>query len=327
MVRITPETSSPGLTRAHLSGLALVMSAAALWATVGVVSRFVPHELAVPDEVYGFARTIVAGPAMLLMALVTGCTRKIGVGVGDLSGFLLFGISCAIFQVCLFRSFTLLGVTITVFLTVCLPPVITVFWSLRKIGEPISRQVLLALAISVTGLLAFVSTDTASGNPLDLMLGLALSLLASVAFVLMTNAARSLCADHSPIFVSGLGLVIASLVLALAAMTIAPHAPTHLRAAMGDWRSISVLVYLGLGPTALAYVCYCAGMARCRSAVTGLIASMIEPAVATGLSFLFLNETLTAWQALGCLMLLTAIVMLWLDEQKSSVPVAIAAQS
>ncbi|WP_365967741.1 EamA family transporter [Mesorhizobium sp.] len=96
---------------------------------------------------------------------------------------------------------------------------------------------------------------------------------------------------------------------------------------MGDWRSLSVLIYLGLGPTALAYVCYCAGVARCRSAVAGLVASMIEPAVAAGLAFLFLNETLTAWQTLGCLMLLTAIVILWLDEQRSSVPAAIATQS
>ncbi|RWM10422.1 DMT family transporter [Mesorhizobium sp.] len=320
-----PETSSLG--RGHLSGLALVMCAAAFWAAVGVVSRLVPPEFAIPDEVYGFARTIVAGPAMLLMALVTGSTRKVKASVSGSSGFLLFGISCAIFQVCLFRSFTLLGVTITVFLTVCLPPVIAVFWSLRKIGEPISRQVLLALAISTMGLLAFVSIDTASGHPLDLTLGLALSLLASAAFVLMTNAARSLSVDYSPIFVSGLGLVIASLVLAPAAMTIAPHGLMHLRAAMGDWRSLSVLIYLGLGPTALAYVCYCAGMARCRSAVAGLVASMIEPAVAAGLAFLFLNETLTAWQTLGCLMLLTAIVILWLDEQRSSVAAAIATQS
>ncbi|TIU71090.1 MAG: DMT family transporter, partial [Mesorhizobium sp.] len=306
-----------GFSPDHLWGLALVMCAATLWATVGVASRFVPHEIAMPDEVYGFVRTVIAGPAILLVARVTGGTRRVKASAGSFSGFLLFGISCATFQVCLFRSFTLLGVTITVFLTVCLPPVIAVFWSLRKLGEPISRQVVLPLAISIAGLVTFVSVDTASEQPLDLLLGLALSLLASAAFVVMTNAARSLSVAYSPNLVSGLGLIIASLVLAPVAMIVAPGGLTHFGAAMGDWRSISVLIYLGLGPTALAYVCYCAGMARCRSAVTGLVASMIEPAVAAGLAFLFLDETLTAWQALGCFMLLTAMVALWLDKQRT----------
>lgn len=306
----------------RLSGLALVMCAAALWATVGVASRLVPHELALPDEIYGFARTIVAGPAILLMALVSGSVPKHKFSVGGIPGFLLFGISCAIFQVCLFRSFTLLGVTITVFLTVCMPPVMAVLWSLWKSGEHISRQVLLALAIAIAGLLTFVRADTASGQPLQFALGLALSLVASAAFVLMTSAARSLSVDHSPIFISGFGLVITSLALAPVAIAVAPHDLTHVVAILGDWRSTSVLIYLGLGPTALAYICYCVGMARCRSAVTGLVASMIEPAVAAGLAFLFLNETLTSWQMFGCFMLLTAMMTLWLDEQKTAPPVA-----
>lgn len=80
------------------------------------------------------------------------------------------------------------------------------------------------------------------------------------------------------------------------------------------WQHGAVLIYLGLVPTALACVCYCSGMARSRSAVAGLVASMIEPAVGAGLAFLFLREVLSPWEVMGCVLLFFAMLTLWLHE-------------
>jgi drug/metabolite transporter (DMT)-like permease len=46
---------------------------------------------------------------------------------------------------------------------------------------------------------------------------------------------------------------------------------------------------------------------------------MIEPVAAAGLAFVFLRETLTLWQSLGCVVMLAAMIILWIGENKSSV--------
>ncbi|THK33870.1 hypothetical protein EHS39_33505 [Ensifer sp. MPMI2T] len=302
----------------HLSGLVLVMCAAVLWATVGVSSKLVPHGPSVPDEAYGFARTIVAGPAILLFAVISNGWKRSIPRLSSLPCFFAFGVCCAIFQVCLFRSFWLLGVTVTVFLTVCLPPVLAMIWTLWRRTEQVSGQVVTAFVLAAIGLLSFIGNDM-KGSNLPALLGLTLSIIASIAFVLMTQATRWLTADYSAILVSGLGLVITAAILAPVAFLLAPIKWQMIKASVTDWRSFGVLLYLGLGPTALAYVCYCVGMARCRSALAGLVASMIEPAAAAGLAFVFLQETLTSWQSLGCLVMLFAMITLWIGENKSSV--------
>ena len=298
----------------HLSGLALVMIAAALWATVGVASQLYPQEGDLPEEVFGFARTVVAGPALLLAALIAGGRAGFCGFRQSAGGFLSFGLCCAIFQIGLFRSFSLLGVTITVFLTVCLPPILAVAWSMWRRTEHVSKHIHSAIGMAIVGLIAFSSTAAENGEMHKILLGLAFSIAASVAFVIMSHAARGLAASHSPLLIAGLGLTFAAVFLGPAAYLMVPVSMSELATRLMNWERGSVLIYLGLVPTALAYVCYCSGMARCRSAVAGLVASMIEPAVATGLAFLFLGEILSPWEIMGCVLLFFAMLTLWLDE-------------
>jgi len=144
--------------------------------------------------------------------------------------------------------------------------------------------------------------------------GLMFSVAASVAFVLMLHAARGLSASHPPLLIAGLGLTVTGAFLAPVAYLMLPVGIGELTEQLMDWQYGAVLLYLGLVPTALAYVCYCSGMARSGSAVAGLVASMIEPAVATGLAFLFLREVLSPWEVMGCVLLCSAMLTLWLDE-------------
>ena len=290
-----------------IPGLVLVMCAASLWATVGVATQLVPARVDVPWEIYGFIRTLVAGPAILLAVFIGGGWPALVPERGSLIDFLRFGVFCAIFQLCLFRSFELLGVTITVFLTVCLPPLITIAWATLRRTEQLSRHVLLAFSLGACGLLAFVGGDKGSGG--HLVLGLSLSVTASVAFVLMTMSGRKLALRHSPLLIAGHGLLAAAAVLLPVVLLSTRFDAAMLSGAFG-WQGGAVLLYLGLVPTALAYICYCSGIARCASTTPGLVASMIEPAVAALLAFFLLHETLTHWQALGCGVMLAAMIVL-----------------
>jgi hypothetical protein len=61
-----------------------------------------------------------------------------------------------------------------------------------------------------------------------------------------------------------------------------------------------LVAYLGLLPTALAYLCSCSGMAKCRTPVVGRVASMIEPLLAA----LLLGERISPGTVGGCALLI-----------------------
>lgn len=294
-------------------GAGLVIAAAALWATVGVAVNLVPAAAQLPPEALGLARTVLAGPLVLLAA---------GRGLRSLphvlrtldrpalAGFALAGV---IFQVCLFRSFDALGVTLTVVLTVCLPPVIAMVWSLAR-GLPFGRGALMALGLAILGLCLCASAKGLDGPQDQRAWGLFLAFAASLAFVWMSVAARSLSHSAPPILVAGLGLTLSGLVFCALLPVLPGVTLPILQSLVSDPQLLGLVVYLAAVPTALAYVCYCAGMARCRSTGAGLTASMIEPAIAALLAAWLLHERLAPAEIVGCLLMTVAILVLMRAE-------------
>jgi DME family drug/metabolite transporter len=295
------------------AGALLVIFAAALWATVGVAVNLVPAAADLPPELLGLARTILAGPLILLVAVrgVAGLSAKVRLfDRRRLAGFALSGV---IFQVCLFRSFDALGVTLTVVLTVCLPPMIAMIWSLAR-GVFFGRGALVALGLAIAGLGFCASAKGLDGPQGHRAWGLFLVLAASLAFVWMSAAARSLSHSTPPMLVAGLGLTLSGLMFC-AILPVLPGASLGvLQTLIDDPLLLALVVYLAAVPTALAYVCYCAGMARCRSTAAGLTASMIEPAIAALLAAWLLHERLGKGEILGCLLMAVAILVLMRAE-------------
>ena len=298
-----------GSTVARSQGIALVVVAAALWATVGVAVKLVPAAASLPPEVLGLARTLLAGPLVLLAA-----GRGLG-GLGqvirtcDRFQLFAFALSGVVFQILLFRCFDLLGVTLTVVLTVCLPPVIALLWSFAH-GVAFGRGTLVALALAIAGLslCALARGIDAPGD--ERLLGLVLAGLAALAFVVMTAAARRLTLKAPPRLIAGLGLTLSGLIFC-AILPLLPGVEVAEVLSIGrDPQLVLLVLYLAVFPTALAYVCYCTGMARCSSTTGGLTASMIEPAVAAGLAFWFLQEVPSRGETVGSLLLILAITVL-----------------
>ena len=296
-------------------GIVLVMISAALWGTTGVATRLVHTADAVPPEVFGFARAAIATPAIFL-AVAIG--RTPGENLGSRPGLLHlagFGLLAGIFQLCLFKCFALLGIGPTVFVTVCLPVVLAAGWTSLR-GDGISGAATGALLLSIVGVacFGFGAQERQAGNR-SVYLGMTLAIVASVAWLLLAEMTHRLGRRFAPLKVSGYGLAATALVLAppmLASMTAWPAWD----AGDPDWLLALLLIYLGIGPTALAYICYCHGMARSRSAAVGLIATMLEPAVATGLGVLLLHDNPTPLEIAGSLLLIAAMLILWLDERR-----------
>ena len=303
-----------GLRASYFTGITLVFLSAALWATVGVAVRLVPGAAALPSEAFGLARTLLAGPLILIAVLPFGLCRL--TALRRLSPFHLvaFALACFIFQVCLFRAFAELGVTIAVVMTVCLPPVISILLSTLH-GARIGAGGWLALALAALGLVLFsapqLATEEMSGN----LEGTALAVAASFAFVWMSNSARVLAREVSPILVAGLGLTLSGMIFCIALPWITTTPLPAVETVLQDSQLLGLILYLAVVPTALAYTCFCWGIARCRSTDVGLIASMLEPTIAAVLARLLLHERLSEVEFAGCLLMTLAMVVLIKTER------------
>ena len=310
---------------AEQTGLLLVIASATLWATVGVATQLVPGALDLSPELYGFARTAIAGPVLLLLAWFAGRGRTLPLARMWRKEIAVIALSSVVFQLCLFRSFAEVGVTVTVFLTVCLQPVLAVIWTLMVRQATVNAAACTALGLALAGLASF-AIGPGAGLPAMRMDAAALffPVFASVAFVVMSYAARSLAESATPLQVAGAGLTLSSLLLLPALPWLLPSSggfATPL--VLADGQVLLLLLYLGLGPTALAYFCYCAGMARCKSAISGLIATMVEPVVAAALAMAVLHERLTSGELAGCMLLMLAMAVLWHGERpKVTMPLA-----
>jgi DME family drug/metabolite transporter len=287
----------------------LVILAAGLWSTVGLSVKLVPQGALIPPEILGMARTLLAGPLIILVCLLTGTggfARLASIGVRRLAVFAVMGL---VFQICLFRAFAALGVTLTVALTVCLPPIIATLRAQWR-GARSGYGPLASLGLAVTGLVLCSVGQLAQGAGQGSLSGLGLAVIASVAFVLMTDAARDLTREVSPVVVAGVGLSLTGLLFCLIVPWVVAEPTAFLATALSDWQIPGLILYLAVVPTALAYICYCAGIARCRSTAVGLTASMIEPAIAALLAFLLLGERLSGVETAGCLMMAASLVVL-----------------
>ncbi len=302
------------------SGLFMVMLAAGLWATVGVAVELTPGAGDVSDTVLAALRTGIAGPVLIALWGLSKRPRSTDLSALALRPLCLFALSSAVFQICLFRSFDQLGVTVAVFLTVCLPPVLAWAWAGLRHRRAVSGQAAMALGLAVVGMAVISVARFDAGSAQLSLSGLAHGVIASIAFVVMSLAAADLSRRASPLLVAGSGLSLSALLLFGTALVLGEGWQLH-QSLGGSAAQIGLLVlYLGLLPTALAYLCYCAGMARCRTPVTGLMASMIEPLLAAGLVSLLLGERISTVTAGGCVLLMGAMVLLWHCESKPAGP-------
>ena len=75
------------------------------------------------------------------------------------------------------------------------------------------------------------------------------------------------------------------------------------------------MLYLGVGPTALAYAAFFAGLATTTAAAAAVL-TLVEPIPATLLAAVVLGERLTAWSTAGALVLLGTTAVLGLAQAR-----------
>lgn len=300
-----------------MRAIGLTCLAGALWGTVGVATQLTGGGSALAPEASALSRTALG--AMVLLAAVPFLAPRREVVPVPWALLALFGVAGATFQITLFTSYLVVGVTVAVIVTACLPVVLVAGWDAlvarRPLGPVLTGSILVAgVGVVLAGFGSAASAPAAAAVPVG-PAGLALVGASAVAFAVVAVAGRALGARLSPVRAAGLGLAATTAAIAAfsAGRVLAGSTRVSLPADLstGD---LVLLAYVGIVATGGAYLAFVAGLGRARSATVGLAPTLVEPAVAVVLAALVLHERMTAMAAAGCLMVLAGMLALSLGE-------------
>ena len=280
--------------------LALVMLASTLWGTVGVSSRLMADVTPAHPFSIGLFRLAFSVPVLAIAGIVVLRRRMWAIDRRDMAGMAGIGAMMALYQVCYFASIVQVGVSIATLVTLCTAPVITAILSAILHRELPSRRVVGALALALAGTALLIEWRPAGGSAGATLAGAALALGSAAGYAVVTLLSQGLTQRRHPLQITAAGSACgaaALLLIAAATGTLTTAYPPT------GW---AILIYMGVVPTALAYVLFVAGM-RHTPPTVATIATLLEPLTATLLAGLLFGERLSSQAIFGAVLLVAAM--------------------
>ncbi|WP_342508089.1 EamA family transporter [Sporosarcina sp. FSL K6-2383] len=280
----------------------VVLLGAILWGTTGTAQTFMPqtiHPLAV-----GASRLAVGGFSLLIILLIL---RKINFRNWPWKSTVYAAISMAVFQYLFFSSVRLTGVAIGTVVTIGSAPVFSgiIEWLLVK-RRPTGVW-LMATALAIIGCaLLFLNKEGIVVNPI----GVAMSLGAGLLFAFYTLVNKDILAKVDTV-------PAVAVIFSMSAMMLLPFLFLFETEGLLTGRGISVVLYLGIATTSIAYILFSAGLKRIPSS-SAVTLSLAEPLTAAVLSVLVVGEQLNMTSWMGVALLLGGILVLTLGGRKNN---------
>jgi drug/metabolite transporter, DME family len=272
------------------------------WGTTGATMMLVARDSALSPLLVGFFRVAIAAPCLLLAARAVGGPIRLPAG-GERWRLVAGGIAMGAYQVCYFGGVAKTSVAVGALIAICSAPLLMIGLAALVLGERVGRATSAALVAGVTGAaLLTVGPHGAGAQPAGFPGGVGLALGAGLAYAVYAVIVKDVVARLPPLLIAALTFWVAALVLLPALAT---------GRATGGPATWALLAYLGVVPTALAYVGYVAGMRTTPVAVSGIL-TLLEPLTATLLGVAFFDDQLGAMGTVGALLLLGAVAVLGL---------------
>ena len=279
------------MTRARLE----VLLAAVLFGTTGTALVLGPDS-ASPIGV-GAARIVVGGALLAALAAATGALR----GPWPIGLVLSAGVGVAVYQLSFFEAVDRTGVAIGAIVAIGSGPVFVGAFERLVDGVWPGRRWAVATAIATAGV-ALLTISGVEGASADVT-GIGLALVAGAGYATYTVIAKRLIrAGHAPVGVMGIAFGTAAVLL------IPVLVFTGIRW-LGSDSGIALALYLGILPTAGAYVLFARGLTHLPASEVATIV-LAEPLTATALGVLALDETFGALDAAGAVLVLAALAIL-----------------
>ncbi len=278
-----------------------VLLAAILFGTTGAAQALGPDS-STPLTV-GAARIVVGGAILVLLALTSGGLR----GQWPAGPVLIAGAGVAVYQLAFFAAVADTGVAVGAIVAIGSGPVFAGVLERVLDGTWPGRTWSIATALAVAGVavlsLAATAEAALSGK------GIAFALVAGAGYAAYTVVAKRLLRlGHGPVPVMGAAFGVGAVLL----LPVLAFGET---AWLQTPDGLALVLYLGIFPTAVAYVLFGRGLRRLEaSEVTTLV--LAEPVTATILGVVVLDEHVGPGGALGAGLVLAGLAVLALSRPR-----------
>lgn len=284
-------------------GVALLAAGAALWATVGIASRYVSEMTAIDALSIGFWRLAFAVPPIAVLAWQRQGRAAFRVADRrDLAVILAIGVAVAGYQTFYFAAVARAGVAMATLVTLCSAPVLVAAIAALALGERPGSRVVVAGAAAIAGTALLVGLPAGVDDRTRVLAGVAMAIGSAVSYAAFAVASRRLAGRYPPFQLIALGFGAGALILLPVALArgLALDHPAE------AW---AVLLYMGLVPTALAYWLFYTGLRHVSATVAGVV-TLVEPLTATLLASALFGETLGPLGWAGAALLMAGLVVL-----------------
>jgi DME family drug/metabolite transporter len=283
-----------------------VLLASLCFGTTGTAQALGPDGLS-PAGV-GAGRILVGGALLIVVALIA----KGSLTTLPRAPLALAAAAVATYQLSFFAAVHDTGVAVGTIVALGSAPALAggIEWALTGTAPAKAWAAATALACAGVAMLALAGADADISLP-----GVALALAAGASYAGYTLAAKRMLATHGVETVMagafGGGAILLLPVLALAGDGLA------------STQGAALIVFLGVIPTAVAYLLFARGLKRLTAAETATL-TLAEPLTAALLGVLVLSETLSAPASLGGALILSGLLVLAapdLRRRPATVPV------
>jgi drug/metabolite transporter (DMT)-like permease len=292
-------------------GYGMAFTAATLWAVNGVISKVIIESGGIAAPRLTEVRTT---GAFLILAAALALVRPESLRVrrSELPVLLTFGVlGLAFVQWFYFEAISRLDIGVALLIQY-IAPVLVALWARFAYHEPVRRRIWAALALSILGIALLV--ELWSGLTLD-GLGVAAALGSAVTFAVYILSAERAVTRRDPVSLVCYGFLLASIFWAiLQPWTSFPvERVDESISLLGRLEDLSLPVWLLMGwmvvlGTIVPFALLAASL-RHIPASRAAITAMFEPVAATVFAYAWLGESLTAFQLIGALVVLGAILL------------------
>lgn len=291
-------------------GLLSIAITAALWGTVPIATNGV-YQVSVTNALsIGLFRLAFSLPVLVPVVLYRTRRADWRFGGRDAAILILLSAAMALYQICYFAAIPRVGVTVAALITLCTAPVMVAILSTILLQERPEARVVAAMGAAIIGTLLLIGSPATVGAPRESFAGVLLALGAALSFAAVTLSGRALAGRHRD-------LLLVTISMGGGAIFLLPFALSSgltIDYSAAGW---SMLLYLGLVPTALGYLLFFYGLRYTTATVASTI-NLLEPLTSTILAWLLFHERLGAAGLLGAALLLGAMVLLLRDTKKGT---------
>lgn len=296
-----------------IQGALFIALAALLWATTGIVAKFLFTGSELQAISLGFLRLLVSLPFFYFLMhreqqrearnaeqesrprMVL--TRK------ALVPLLALGVFQAFYQGSYLLAVDLTGAGIATLIALCLAPILVAIMAAPLLGEKPGIVTILALMAAIAGTGMLVISDMDSAGELRLA-GILTAVLAAFVYAGFTLTSRH-SSTGTPVFTTAFICFLTATIVLLPVVWVIGGFDGMASLSFGQWLMVT---YIGVVPTCIGYLSFFTGIKTTPATLSSIIVTL-EPLFVALLAWIFLGEVLGVVGITGAVILTAAVIV------------------